>query len=48
MKQLFSGVMVGAAVWIFLDMMHVNNPLPVAVLIGALWAWLGKKASEEK
>ncbi len=47
MKHLFSGLMVGAAVWIFLDFVKVNNPWPVAVLIGALWAWLGVKASEK-
>jgi hypothetical protein len=47
MKQLFAGVAFGAAAYIFLSMIQVNRPLPIAIFAGAIWAWYGTKETEQ-
>lgn len=47
MKQLFAGVAFGAIAYIFLSIIHVNRPLPVAIFAGAIWAWYGMKETEQ-
>lgn len=38
--------MFGSGIFIFLSMIHVHNPLPVAILGGASWAYYGLKNKE--
>jgi len=48
MKQLFTGVAFGAAVYLFFDTLHmVNRPVAIAIFAGAMWAWSGTKEESE-